>query len=721
MSKTAIKKKVKAGLKDSSARLGRSRALGVIKPSMKNMVANYPELRDRLKKMKRESIDNLPQLLEQAIASFESNGCRVFVADTAEEAREYIGKIVRKGLVVKSKSNAGKEIGITAYLQEQGATVIETDLGDRIAQIAKSPASHSLAPAIHIPIERVTELFSEEAGEELECDIDVLIKAARESLRRYLEEADVGISGANAIIAETGSVVVTENEGNIRAVTSMPRTHVVITGIEKIVPTLEDGIAVVKGAATYGVGQDIGTYISVISGPSRYSQDHLSFLGAGQGPDTVHIVFLKEGREEAIAEGFGESLYCISCGSCLNFCPVYYEIGEKYGYKHLGGRGAVFAAFHGDLDKAEEAGLFLCTGCQSCVEPCAVGIDTPEMIVRLREKVAKQKGLGRIQRAAYSALAGNKLPSASGIGRSLQSIGMKKGADRKSAKMRIGVGRMGLPKDRLVPAIAKKSLAKLVADRKPLKNPSMTVAFYAGCVVNYARPDLGLDLYDVLESQNVRVLSYAKEVCCGIPALMGGSTEEAEQMATYNTELLVAESFDYLICICPTCATTIKKEWPKLLKNQKPEVRTNAEDLAKKVIDINDFLVNVLDVEPPKLADEIKVTYHDPCHLAKGLDIRKEPRQLLRQIPGVEYAEMEEADSCCGFGGSFSLYFYDLSRQINAEKIKHIQATGADTIVTSCPGCMIHIADGFDHVQGKQDVVHIVQLMAQALRESEKP
>ena len=137
-------------------------------------------------------------------------------------------------------------------------------------------------------------------------------------------------------------------------------------------------------------------------------------------------------------------------------------------------------------------------------------------------------------------------------------------------------------------------------------------------------------------------------------------------------------------------------------------------------MDINDFLINVLDMKPPKLDHEAKVTYHDPCHLAKGLGIREEPRQLLRRISGVEYTEMEEADSCCGFGGSFSLYFYDLSRHINAEKIKHIQATGADQVVTSCPGCMIHIEDGIDHMQGKHKVVHIVQLLAQVLRESEK-
>jgi Fe-S oxidoreductase len=125
-------------------------------------------------------------------------------------------------------------------------------------------------------------------------------------------------------------------------------------------------------------------------------------------------------------------------------------------------------------------------------------------------------------------------------------------------------------------------------------------------------------------------------------------------------------------------------------------------------------------MQPLKLEDEAMVTYHDPCHLARGLGIREEPRQLLRRILGVDYTEMEEADSCCGFGGSFSLYFYDLSRQINIVKMKHIEATGAECVVTSCPGCMIHIADGINHVQGKQKVAHIVQLLAQALRESKK-
>jgi len=720
MIKASIKKKITSGLRDGSARLGRSRALGIIKPSIKGAVENYPDLRERLRNIKKEAIDNLPQLLEQATTALRRNGFRVFTAGTAGEARQYIGNIVGTRLAVKSKSNAGKEIGITTYLEAQGARVIETDLGDRIAQMARSEASHSLAPAIHIPIERVADLFSEETGETLECDVAVLVKAARRSLRRYLVEADVGISGANAVIAETGSIVLTENEGNIRAVTSMPKIHIVIAGIEKIVPSIEEGIAAVKGAAAFGGGQDIGTYISIISGPSRYTQPDLAFLGPGQGPEEVHIVFLKAGRHEAVAAGFEESLYCLNCGSCLNFCPVYTEIGEKYGYKYLGGRGAVFSAFHADQEKAEEAGLFLCLGCKSCIEACAVRMDTPGMIARLREKIIGERGLGTVQKMAFKALAENKLPGCAKMGHRLQSLGMKKEPDGEGAKMRIGMRWAGLPKDRLAPLIAEQSLAQLAAERKPLKNPALKVSFFAGCVVNYILPNLGMDLIDVLEAQRIGVQTFAGELCCGISAVMGGAAAEAKKMALRNVALFSKDPGDFLICICPTCATTIKKEWRRLLEDERREIRENYEFLAAKVKDINDFLVNALDTGIPAHSVKVKAAYHDPCHLAKGLGIREEPRKILREIPGVELREMNEPDSCCGFGGSFSLSFYDLARNINAKKIKDIEATCADHVITSCPGCMIHIADGIARIKGKQKVLHMVQILAEATRKSRK-
>lgn len=717
MGRLKIKQKIKEGLNDESARKGRYRAFSVIRPGMQKMVARYPNLRDKLRNIKQYSISNLSSLLNQAINSLEEKGCKVFIADTPKQATEYIGKIVQKGLVVKSKSNAGKEIGITKYLENQGAKVIETDLGDRINQLANSSASHSLAPAIHIPIEKVTELFSKEAGEQLKCDENELVKAARKSLRKFLEEADVGISGANAIVAETGSIILTENEGNIRAVTSMPRIHIAIAGIEKIVPKLNDGITVIKAAATFGVGQDIGTYISVISGPSRYTNEELDFLGPAQGPEEVHVVFLRGGREKAIEDGFEEALYCISCGSCLNFCPVYGAIGDKYGYKYLGGRGTVFTAFHGDLEKAQDAGLFLCIGCQKCLDTCAVGMRTPEMVTRLRAKVVEEKGLEWAKKYVFNILAENKLPKYIKLARTFQDLGLKRKPDGKSATMRFNMASMGIPSDRLVPTLADKTFAETVKNRKLVENPKMKVAFFAGCMVNYIKPELGVDLLNVLETQGIEVKTYKEEACCGLPALMSGGVAEAKKLAKQNIELFTKDDFAYLLFVCPSCATTVKKEWAKFLEKETDSNLVNKfRELTEKIMDINEFLVKVLNLKPPKQSLKAKVTYHDPCHLVRGLEVKDEPRKLLQSILGVELVELEDSDSCCGFGGSFSLFYYDLAKRINLEKVNKIKATGADYLVTSCPGCMMHIADGIHRTGSKQKVAHIVEVLAQAYR-----
>src|SRR5450631_2505866 len=201
MSEDKLKLKIADGLNDESARIGRNRALNVIKPAMQKAVAKFPLLRDRLRAIKQYSIGHLDDLLEKTTKVMHERGTKVFIASTQQEALDYIGKIVGQGLVVKSKTNAGKEIGLVHYLEEQGARVVETDLGDRITQLDGSAASHTMAPSIHVPIERVAEIFSKEVHETLHPELEELIKAARKSLRQFLLQADVGISGANAIVA----------------------------------------------------------------------------------------------------------------------------------------------------------------------------------------------------------------------------------------------------------------------------------------------------------------------------------------------------------------------------------------------------------------------------------------------------------------------------------------------------------------------------------------
>jgi L-lactate dehydrogenase complex protein LldF len=708
-----VRRKVTEGLHDMESRRGRFRAFDAIRPAMIKMVPNYPDLSNRLRKIKEDSIGHLDEVIKKAQRSLELKGCKVYLAESSEDAQAYIANLIpNEGLVVKSKSNAGKEINISHYLEDRGVTVVETDLGDRINQLAKSEASHSLAPAIHIPIEKVTELFSEEAGTPLECTAEALVVSARKGLRDFLVKADVGISGANAIAADTGSVFVTENEGNIRAVTMMPKVHIVIAGVEKIVPTLEDALQVVRAAAVYGVGQDIGTYVSVISGVSESLDPDLEEYVQGQGPKEVHIVLLKNGREEAINAGFKESLYCINCGSCLNFCPVYAEVGGRYGYKYLGGRGLVFAAFHDDLAKTEENGLSLCIGCQKCQTACPVQMPTQDMLWKLRQTAVAKEGLGWKKDFIFSALTKPQtLQTVSKLATTFGKLALKE--SEKGMTSRLNLNSFGLPQDRVIPRLSGESFIK-TAQPKGVAKPVKKIGFYPGCVVNYTEPDLGEALLHVLGENNVEVKLAKEDVCCGIPSIVSGDLAHAKTMALKNIEAYSSLDMDAFVFVCPSCSVAFKEEYPKLFAEDSPEIQEKIKNLAMKVKDINEFLVQDIELKLPNQQLKERVTYHDPCHLARSMGVTKEPREILQKIPGVDYVEMKDADACCGFGGSFSLSFYELSKRINEGKLKNVAETEASTLATSCPGCMVHFRDGIAQHEMQPKVSHVVQILSRA-------
>lgn len=214
MGSDELKQRIRVGLDDKDSERGRERAFQVIRGAKKKMVSQYPELSNRVKQIKTTAINDLDAMTDRAVAKREANGCKVFRAANQQDAVDYIGRIVQQGLIVKSKSNAAKEIDLSKALLEQGSRVVETDLGDRIVQLANSHASHSLAPVIHMSVEKIAEVFSNDLGQVFPADAETLVKAARVSLRSYLLSADAGLSGANAIAADTGSIIVMENEGS---------------------------------------------------------------------------------------------------------------------------------------------------------------------------------------------------------------------------------------------------------------------------------------------------------------------------------------------------------------------------------------------------------------------------------------------------------------------------------------------------------------------------
>lgn len=721
MSNQALQKKIDEGLEDHPSWVGRHTTIDHLRPMIAKTVAVHPELAPALRALKKDALDNLDTLLPQTIAAMEQNGFHVYVAEESNQAADYIANIVGDHLVVKSKTNTGKEIGLTHRLQEQGAAVYETDLGDRLAQLeGKGKASHTLAPASHLTRVECSQLLSKDLGEDLPTDPELLVGAARRSLRAAFLRAEVGISGANAIAADTGAIFLTENEGNIRCVTSIPKIHIVIAGVEKIVRNFAEGLTVVRSASTYGCGQDIGTYVSVIDGVSHFSNPAMDFLQSAQGPEEVHVVFLKQGRQEAIDAGYQSVLYCLNCGGCLNTCPVFSAIGDQFGYKYLGGRGTVFTAFHTtDKEKLEEAGLSLCIGCQRCLEACPLQMPVPQMILKLREEKAQTDGNGLVKDTVFHMLGANTLSPLTKIGRHVQGAALKEQPSH-DALLRFDVAKLGIagvPKDRLLPMFSKQSFPELIAKKSPLKRPKGKVALFAGCMVNYAYPQLGLDCYDIFMANQIQMITFKGEACCGLPAIMSGDTKEATKMAKENIRLFSKEEYDYLIFVCPSCATTVKEEWVNLLADcDDARLMAQYQKLQSKVIDLSDYLVNVLHVQPPKLSEAVSVTWHDPCHLVRGLHISAEPRTLLQQI-GADLQEMQEPNACCGFGGSFSLFHYDVSRSVNDEKIQDIEKTNAQYVATGCPGCLMHLKDGLHHHNSQQQAIHIVSLLAKAYRQ----
>ena len=349
------------------------------------------QLAQEVRRIKEFSIDHLDELVDAACRSFERNKVHCHLARDAAEANRIVGEIVGSGkLVVKGKSMVTEEIGLREYLEGLGNEVWETDLGELIIQLAGERPMHLTSPSIHMTRERVAELFREKLGVDVEPNIPELVAAARRFLRDKLVNADVGISGANAVAAETGSIVTIENEGNIRLATGLPPVYIAVTGIEKIVPRLRDAMMVAETAWRFA-GYVAPAYVNVISSPSKTGDIEKTITYGAQGPREMHVVLVDNGRSEMAKHPvLKEALYCLKCGACMLECPIFDLVAGNYGDKYPGGIGLVWSYFTGGDKQRVAAMLYLCAMCYRCKERCPLSIDTPKMIVALRNMLAKE-------------------------------------------------------------------------------------------------------------------------------------------------------------------------------------------------------------------------------------------------------------------------------------------------------------------------------------------
>jgi len=351
---------------------------------------NIQSLKKELRRIKEYSVSNLEELKKKTVENLKSQGIKVFEAKDAKEAKEILLKIIPKGeKIVKSKSNLMDEIRLKEFLKKRNE-IIETDCGDFLVEVCGEASTHPVTPALHIPIEKIVEKIEEKFNVELEKSAEKIVSWVREYLRKEILSSRIGLTGANAISSD-GGIFILENEGNISLVSKLVEKHVIVAGIDKIVPTIQDAMTICQALAIWGTGTSLPSYINVISSPSKTADIQKEIVYGAHGPREVFVVLVDNGRSKAVENGFGEMLYCINCGSCLYFCPVYRQIFDNYGYDYFGGIGTIKTAFINDLKTAFERGLYYCTTCQACKFNCPLDIDVAKLVKELRRISAEQK------------------------------------------------------------------------------------------------------------------------------------------------------------------------------------------------------------------------------------------------------------------------------------------------------------------------------------------
>jgi L-lactate dehydrogenase complex protein LldF len=342
-------------------------------------VPGFERLRERAQALKREVIEHLDFYLDQFATQVERRGGKIHWAETAEDARRTVIEIARRAgatEIIKAKTMVSEEIELNEALEAAGIRPVETDLGEFIVQLARDRPVHIVAPAMHLTRHGVSELFAKHLHSQPTTEPEELTAIARRALRESFARAPVGLSGANFAVAESGTIVLIENEGNIRFSTTAPRVHVALVGIEKLITRFEDLAVFLRLLGRSATGQKLTVYTSLLTGTRRAGED---------GPEELHVILVDNGRIETLADPkMREALYCIRCGACLNTCPVYRKIGGRsYGWVYSGPIGALVTPQFTGIENAREL-PFASSLCAACREVCPVKINIPDLLLYLR-------------------------------------------------------------------------------------------------------------------------------------------------------------------------------------------------------------------------------------------------------------------------------------------------------------------------------------------------
>ena len=670
---------------------------------------DFEELRTKIADIKGRAAGHLDELAEKFKKAAEARGAKVFRANSPAAVKDYIASLCRgKGIkkIVKSKSMASEEIHLNKHLAKLGIQSDETDLGEWIVQLAHQTPSHMVMPALHLTKEEISELFSQETGKRESSDIQKLVKVARREIREKFFEADMGMSGANIAIAETGTLVICTNEGNARLVSTLPKTHVVIVGLEKLVENYTDAAPILAALPRSATSQLITSYVSFITGVTPNDDGSMKDL---------HIILMDNKRTEMAGDPkFKEALQCIRCASCLNVCPVYRLVGgHVFGHIYTGGIGTILTAWFNELNKTEDI-QGLCIGCGKCKEICPGKIDIPDLVLEIRRRLATENGLPFIQKSALSIINNRRL-----FHTMLRAASIAQKPFVKEGMIRhLPMFMSELAEHRSLPAIAAVPFRDLF---KKIKQPKGRVraAFFASCAIDFIFPQIGEAVIKVLNKAGIEIVFPEGQSCCGIPHWGSGAFDLAADAAARNIKTLLEDDVQYVVTACASCATALKKEDTHILKEEKRDsLIPDAEKLAAKTFLFSELVQKLIEEKRLIPKADLKsgtITYHDSCHAKRHCGVYKEPRAALASC-GYELKEMFECDNCCGMGGSFTVKQPELSMCMLKRKVENIKNTGAECAGVECPGCLIQIGGGLDKMGSKIKVKHIAELLVDKFR-----
>ncbi|MDQ7096796.1 (Fe-S)-binding protein [Desulfosporosinus sp. PR] len=412
---------------------------------------------------------------------------------------------------------------------------------------------------------------------------------------------------------------------------------------------------------------------------------------------------------------------CMKCGNCQAVCPIYKETRREVGVA----RGKISLAeliLSGEAEMTEGMAerFSLCTTCMACNNNCPCGVRFDKIILAARAEAVRKKGLHPVKKIAFTALKMQRLfDFGMKTGSVFQGVALKHLPHKSDrvARMRFDIG---IGTEKVFPMLAKHPLRSELPEVIQVKNPKMRVAFFTGCMINYFYTDIGKAVVDVLTENDIEVIIPRGQGCCGIPASVNGDVVSARALARRNLRAFEKKGADALVVACSSGGTAWKHVFQELLEND-PEFSALAKKWSEKSYDISEFLIHKVPFKKEGLGRvNRKVTYHDPCHLNRGQGINKEPREILKSIPGVELIEMKEPGRCCGMAGSFSLVHPDLSVQISDRKTADIAQTKTDTVATGCPACRLQLQSGVENAGLQEQVMHTVQILAESYRAGKK-